>query len=72
MADEKDEQWTPNRDVTHAAMDDLEAMFAAWPACRLCGQRTRQLDKFGLCSKTSEAHKDWRAGARAEMKAGTR
>lgn len=72
MADENEQQWTPNRDVTRAVMDDLDGMFSAWPTCRLCGQRTGQLDKFGLCSKTSEAHKDWRAGVRAEMKAGAR
>lgn len=63
--------WQPDRQITRAAMEDLEAMFSAWPACGLCGQRAGQLDKYGLCSKVSQAHKDWRAGVRAE-RAGAR
>lgn len=42
------------------------------PVCRLCGQMTNRLDQFGLCSKTSEAHQDWRAGVRRDMRAGAR
>jgi hypothetical protein len=42
------------------------------PACKLCGQVTNALDRFGLCSKTSDPHKDWRAGVRADEKTGAR
>ena len=69
MADE--DTWTPNRDVTLEALAEIDAIQAGSPTCRLCGQRTRRLDKYGLCSKNSEPHKDWRAGVRAEMKAGS-
>ena len=43
-----------------------------YPACRLCGQRAIRLDKFGLCSKKATQHEEWRAAARADMKAGAR
>ncbi len=62
--------WKPNPEQVRAEMENLDAMFSAWPECRLCGQRTAQLDRYGLCSKTSQPHKDWRAGVRADMKAG--
>lgn len=69
------QEWTPgdeSRERVHEALAEIDAIQAGSPECRLCGQRTRQLDKFGLCSKTSEAHQDWRAGIRAERKAGAR
>ncbi|MEI3845231.1 MULTISPECIES: hypothetical protein [unclassified Microbacterium] len=64
--------WTPDRAVTLRALEEIDAIQAGSPTCRLCGQACRQLDRYGLCSKTSEAHKDWRAGLRADMKAGAR
>lgn len=67
-----EEKWTPNPQVTRDALDRIDAAQAGYPTCRLCGQRAIALDKFGLCSKTSQAHQDWRASVRAERKAGAR
>lgn len=35
---------------------DLDVRQSRLPTCALCGQRCRRLDKFGLCSKTTDAH----------------
>ncbi|MGQ7313398.1 hypothetical protein ACUOFU_16955 [Microbacterium arabinogalactanolyticum] len=70
MSDEQ--MWTPNPQVTRDALDRIDAAQADYPTCGLCGQRAIALDKFGLCSKVSQAHKDWRAGVRADMKVGAR
>lgn len=72
MADEEEVQWVPDRAVTRAALAGIDVAQSAWPVCRLCGQRTVKLDRFGLCSKTSKPHQEWRAEVRADMKAGAR
>lgn len=64
--------WTPDRAVTLAALEAIDHRQRPFPACALCEQRAVKLDRFGLCSKTSEAHQDWRAGVRNDMKAGAR
>ena len=71
MSDEKPE-WQPDRAVTLAALEEIDHQQAGCPTCALCGQRANRLDKYGLCSKTSEAHQDWRAGVRADIKTGAR
>jgi hypothetical protein len=74
VADEKDEKsdWKPDRDITRAELETIAMSHEGRPTCHLCGQTTNALDRFGLCSKTSEAHKNWRAGVRLEMKAAAR
>lgn len=57
-AEEKD--WTPNREVTLERLRIVDMIHEGKPACRLCGQTVNHLDKFGLCSKISDAHKEWR------------
>lgn len=57
-AEEKD--WTPNREVTLDRLRIVAMMHEGWPQCRLCGQTVYRLDKFGLCSKVSDAHREWR------------
>ena len=52
------------------ALAEVDASQAHYPTCALCGQRAVRLDRFGLCSKTSDPHKEWRAEARADEKAG--
>ncbi|MFD6699715.1 MULTISPECIES: hypothetical protein [unclassified Microbacterium] len=64
--------WKPDRAVTLAALEAIDRKQAGSPTCALCGQRANQLDKYGLCSKVSDDHKDWRADVRADRKAGAR
>lgn len=71
MSDEKPD-WKPDRAVTLAALAAIDHQQRNAPTCRLCGQRANQLDKYGLCSKVSDDHKDWRADVRADRKAGAR
>lgn len=60
-----------NREVVGAALAAIDERQSAARDCALCGQRTYALDRFGLCSKVSPAHREWRqqsdvrAGARA-------
>ena len=68
MADETESEWTPNL----PRVRELLAGLGHYPACRLCRQRAIRLDKFGLCSKKLTPHEEWRAAARADMKAGAR
>ncbi|ABR10450.1 MULTISPECIES: hypothetical protein [Bacteria] len=72
MSDQMEREWAPDRAVTLAALADIDAVQAGAPTCALCGQRAIRLDTYGLCSKTSEQHKDWRAGVRTDRKAGVR
>lgn len=48
------------REAEFARIDQMHA--AIYPVCALCGQRTIRLDTFGLCSKTTDAHKARRGG----------
>lgn len=71
MSDAKTEQeWTPNREVTLEALRVVDMIHEGKPTCRLCGQTVNRLDKFGLCSKVSDAHKEARGDAPARKKAG--
>jgi len=56
----EEKAWTPNREVTLAQLRIVDMIHEGKPACRLCGQIVNHLDKFGLCSKTSDAHQEWR------------
>lgn len=74
MADGKSD-WTFDdaaRARVQAALDAIDRRHEVLPECALCGQRAATLDRFGLCSKTSEPHMEWRAGIRADTKAGIR
>lgn len=73
MSDEQ--RWTYDDAVrarVGAALAKVDAAHAGYPRCALCGQRSLKLDRFGLCSKVTDAHKDWRARVRADEKAGVR
>lgn len=43
-----------------AALDAVAARQAHLPQCALCGQRSIRLDPYGLCSKTSASHQQYR------------
>lgn len=69
----EEKEWTPDRDVTLAELRIVDMIHEGKPACRLCGQTVNDLDKFGLCSKVSDAHKEWRGDpAPRKKKAGVR
>ena len=59
-------------EVHRAAMERCDLIQTGYPVCALCGQRAIHLDRFGLCSKVSQTHQDWRAGVLADEKAGMR
>lgn len=63
--------WEPNREVTLEQLRIVDMIHEGKPTCRLCGQIVNHLDKFGLCSKTSDAHQEWR-GVTVRKKAGKR
>ncbi len=67
--EENAQAWTLDREITTAALAEIDRHHAQHPTCALCGQRTIKLDRFGLCSKISEPHKKWRAETRAEQQA---
>ena len=73
MSDETTEkpEWKPDRDTTLAELRIVDMVHEGKPACRLCGQTVNRPDKFGLCSKTSDAHQEWR-GISPKKKAGKR
>lgn len=56
-----------NRAEVAAALAEIDRRQAHYPVCGLpgCGQRTIQLDKFGLCTKVSESHASIRRAERA-------
>lgn len=60
------------RKRVEAALAKIDARHEGKPECALCGQRVNVLDRFGLCSKISDPHKEWRAGVLADEKAGIR
>jgi len=59
-AEAEEKEWAPSRDVTLGELRIVDMIHEGKPACRLCGQTVNYLDKFGLCSKGSDAHKEWR------------
>ncbi|MDR6142067.1 hypothetical protein QE375_001621 [Microbacterium foliorum] len=72
MADDNDKpEWTADRDVTRAELRIVDMIHEGKPQCRECGQITNRPDKFGLCSKTSDAHQQ-RRGITPKRKAGKR
>jgi hypothetical protein len=42
---------------TLAELARIDGTHTSKPVCGLCGQRVNTLDKFGLCSKVSNAHR---------------
>lgn len=56
----EEKEWAPSREVTLERLRIVDMIHEGKPACRLCGQTVNHLDKFGLCSKVSDAHKEWR------------
>jgi hypothetical protein len=42
---------------TLAELARIDGTHTTLPVCGLCGQRVNTLDKFGLCSKVSNAHR---------------
>ncbi|WP_292788422.1 MULTISPECIES: hypothetical protein [unclassified Microbacterium] len=64
--------WAPNREVTLEQLRVVDMIHEGKPACRLCGQITNGLDRFGLCSKVSPAHREWRGDVAPAKKARTR
>ncbi|MHC9046733.1 hypothetical protein ACYX8G_19275 [Microbacterium saperdae] len=61
-----------NRKQVAEALAVIEMKQQRARTCALCGQRVWALDKFGLCSKLTTAHKAWRAESLADMKNGMR
>lgn len=57
-APEKD--WAPDRAVSLSELRIVDMIHEGKPACRLCGQIVNRLDGFGLCSKTTELHRQRR------------
>jgi hypothetical protein len=73
VPDEPEREWVFDdaaRARVAVALAEIDANQAHLPTCALCGQRSLKLDRFGLCSKVSQPHLDWRAGVRADEKAG--
>ncbi|WP_288874205.1 hypothetical protein [uncultured Microbacterium sp.] len=68
----EEKEWAPNREVTLEQLRVVDMIHEGKPACRLCGQVVNRLDMFGLCSKTSEAHKEWRGETAPRKKNGVR
>lgn len=64
--------WAPNREVTLEQLRVVDMIHEGKPACRLCGQITNGLDRFGLCSRVSPAHREWRGDVAPAKKARTR
>ena len=65
--------YTPTPEALAAATAVLERIQARHEAecdrCSLCGQLMNRPDDFGLCSKVSESHLQWRARVRRIEKA---
>ncbi|AQY02058.1 hypothetical protein [Microbacterium foliorum] len=55
--------WKPNRELIADELRNVNAIHEGKPTCRLCGQVVNRLDAFGLCSKVTAAHKEWRGDA---------
>lgn len=56
-------EWKPNRERIVDELRNVDAIHEGKPTCRLCGQVVNRLDTFGLCSKVTTAHKEWRGDA---------
>ncbi|WP_337004053.1 MULTISPECIES: hypothetical protein [unclassified Microbacterium] len=56
-------EWKPNRERIADELRNVDAIHEGKPKCRLCGQVVNRLDTFGLCSKVTAAHKEWRGDA---------
>ncbi|MCK2031242.1 hypothetical protein [Microbacterium galbinum] len=66
-------EWKPNRERIADELRNVDAIHEGKPTCRLCGQVVNHLDKFGLCSKVSPAHREWRGDVvQSKKKAGRR
>ena len=48
------------RELNAAVLAEIDVRQSRLPQCALCGQRALRLDKYGLCSKTSDIHQDER------------
>lgn len=59
-AEVAEKEWHPDRSVTRIELEAIDMAHEGKPTCRLCGQRVIRLDSFGLCSKTSDAHQQYR------------
>lgn len=73
LPDEPEKEWVLDdaaRARAAAELDRIDAGHEGKPTCAACGQRVNRLDRFGLCSKTSVMHEEWRAGVRADEKTG--
>lgn len=62
-------EWRPNRELIADELRNVDAIHEGKPTCRLCGQVVNRLDTFGLCSKVTPAHKEWRGDALPGKKA---
>ncbi|UPL13039.1 hypothetical protein [Microbacterium galbinum] len=65
-------EWKANREITLEQLRIVDMVHESKPACRLCGQITNGLDRFGLCSKVSPTHREWRGDVVPSKKARTR
>lgn len=58
--DAPEKEWTADREATLEQLRIVDMVHEGKPACRLCGQIVNRLDTFGLCSKTSDTHQQYR------------
>lgn len=72
LAAVEEKEWTPNRDVTLGELRIVDMIHEGKPQCRLCGQIVNRLDGFGLCSKTTELHRQRRGDMTPAKRARTR
>ncbi|WP_102191520.1 hypothetical protein [Microbacterium aurantiacum] len=68
----EEKTWAPDREVTLGELRIVDMIHEGKPTCRLCGQIVNQTDQFGLCSKTTDAHKVARGVVVPARKAGRR
>lgn len=61
--------WKSDREAVLEQLRIVDMIHEGKPACRLCGQLTNGLDRFGLCSKISPTHREWRGDVAPAKKA---
>jgi len=60
VAEAPEKEWAADRQVTLERLRIVDMVHEGKPTCRLCGQVVNRLDTFGLCSKTTESHRQRR------------
>lgn len=69
MSEEK--EWVADeasRARARAELTAIDMSHEGKPKCIVCGQRCNRLDKYGACSKISDAHKAHRGEMKAQVR----